>query len=75
MEDTSNALYGRKADSIRQLYVTAADLHNRLIQFAEENGLASARAGRSQDALEIHESLTLHNCKQTFKIGVYQSQH
>ncbi|RGP62686.1 c6 zinc finger domain-containing protein [Fusarium sporotrichioides] len=58
MEDAAEAIYGRKSTSIRQLYAVAEELRSRLHQFAQDCGIGSAT---TQESLEIHESITLHN--------------
>lgn len=61
MEDAAESIYGKKATSIRQLYVVADQLRGRLQQFAQDCGIASAHPGTEQESFEIHESITLHN--------------
>ncbi|KAH7242804.1 hypothetical protein BKA59DRAFT_400407 [Fusarium tricinctum] len=61
MEDAAEAIYGRRATSVRQLYVTAEELRGRLDQFAQDWGIASAQSDTGQGFLEMHESMTLHN--------------
>ncbi|CAF3560025.1 unnamed protein product [Fusarium graminearum] len=61
MEDAAEGVYGRKATSIRQLYAVAEELRGRLHQFAQDWGIGSAQLGTTQDPLDIHESMTLHN--------------
>jgi hypothetical protein len=61
MEDAAEAIYGRKATSVRQLYVVAEEVRARLHQFAQDCGIASAHPGTGQESLELHESMTLHN--------------
>ncbi|KAF4343796.1 C6 zinc finger domain protein [Fusarium beomiforme] len=61
MEDAAESIYGKKSNSLRQLYVTAERLYARLRQFAEEIGIASAHSSREQATLEPHEFITLHN--------------
>ncbi|WZH47155.1 C6 zinc finger domain-containing protein [Fusarium acuminatum] len=62
MEDAAEAIYGRRATSVRQLYVTAEELRGRLDQFAQDWCIASAQSDTGQGFLEMHESMTLHNC-------------
>ncbi|KAF5676564.1 C6 zinc finger domain-containing protein [Fusarium heterosporum] len=61
MEDAAEAIYGRKASSIRQLYITAEELRGRLNQYAQDCGIASAQFGTGSGHLEMHESMTLHS--------------
>ncbi|VTO93812.1 unnamed protein product [Fusarium graminearum] len=61
MEDAAEGVYGRKATSIRQLFAVAEELRGRLHQFAQDWGIGSAQLGTTQDPLDIHESMTLHN--------------
>ncbi|KLP18055.1 putative 1,4-Benzoquinone reductase [Fusarium fujikuroi] len=61
MEDAAEGMYGTRATSLRQLYVTAEELRGRLGQFAQEYGIASAQSGTDHGFLETHESMTLHN--------------
>ncbi|WXC58344.1 hypothetical protein SNK03_004241 [Fusarium graminearum] len=61
MEDAAEGIYGRKATSIRQLCAVAEELRGRLHQFAQDWGIGSAQLGTTQDPLDIHESMTLHN--------------
>ncbi|CVL12539.1 uncharacterized protein FPRN_15167 [Fusarium proliferatum] len=62
MEDAAEGMYGTRATSLRQLYVTAEELRGRLGQFAQEYGIASAQSSTDHGFLETHESMTLHNC-------------
>lgn len=64
MEDTADLIYGRKAASLRELFVTAEGLHSRLRQFAEEHGIASACVSRSLGTTGVHERLTLYSCEE-----------
>ncbi|KPA36176.1 c6 zinc finger protein [Fusarium langsethiae] len=61
MEDAAENIYGRKATSIRQLYVIAEELRGRLHQFAQDWGIGSAQLATTQEPLDIYESITLHN--------------
>ncbi|KAG8664947.1 uncharacterized protein FPOAC1_012924 [Fusarium poae] len=61
MEDAAEAIYGRKATSVRQLYVVAEELRVRLHQFAQDCGIGSPRLDSDQDSLDCHESMALHS--------------
>ncbi|RGP71231.1 c6 zinc finger domain-containing [Fusarium longipes] len=61
MEDAADAIYGRKATSLRQLYIVAEELRVRLYQFAQDCGIGSPRLDSDQDHLDCHESMALHS--------------
>ncbi|KAK7990428.1 hypothetical protein PG990_014708 [Apiospora arundinis] len=62
MEDGAKLIYGRKSESLRQLYVTAEGLYGQLRRFAETCDIASANSNQTQSPAEAIETLTLHNC-------------
>lgn len=63
MEDGAKLIYGRKSESLRQLYITAEGLYAQLRRFAESCDIASAHSNQTQSPTEAIETLTLHNCK------------
>ncbi|KAK8022550.1 C6 zinc finger domain protein [Apiospora rasikravindrae] len=62
MEDGAKLIYGRKSESLRQLYVTAEGIYAQLRRFAESCDIASAHSSQTQSPAEAIETLTLHNC-------------
>lgn len=61
MEITSETIYRRTTDSLRQLYRRAEDLHRRLRRFAEAYDIGSSYVDVSVSPEKTIESLTLHN--------------
>lgn len=63
MEAANETIYSKKAESLRQLYLTAEKLHGQLRQFAEAHGIGSTNVDRLKDTADAVESLVLHTCK------------
>ncbi|KAI1846645.1 hypothetical protein JX265_009052 [Neoarthrinium moseri] len=60
-EDGARIIYGRRYDSLGQLYVAAEKIHGRLREFAEQYGIGPASLGSRQkfpDGVSLHQ---LHN--------------
>lgn len=67
MEATSETIYRRTTDSLRQLYRRAEDIHRRLRRFADAYDIGSSyvdvdeHGGASGGPEKTIDSLTLHN--------------
>ncbi|KAF7515638.1 hypothetical protein G7054_g14480 [Neopestalotiopsis clavispora] len=59
-EDGARLIYGRRYDSLGQLYVTAEKIGSRLREFAEQNGIGSAGIPSKQAPRGTIASLRLH---------------
>ncbi|KAJ9141826.1 C6 zinc finger domain containing protein [Pleurostoma richardsiae] len=61
IEEAVDTIYGRRSESLLQLYEKAEAVHVRLLQCAEEFGIASASTGQNSGQLDDLGSLMLHN--------------
>lgn len=60
-EDGARVIYGRRYDSLGQLYVAAEKIGVRLRQFADENSIGSAGLANRHKSIGAVASLQLHN--------------
>lgn len=60
-EDGTKAIYGRRYESLGQLYVAAEKIGVRLREFAEQSGIGSAGLSNKHKARGAVASLQLHN--------------
>ncbi|KAI0167704.1 hypothetical protein BJ166DRAFT_239504 [Pestalotiopsis sp. NC0098] len=59
-EDGARLIYGRRYDSLGQLYITAEKIGSRLREFAEQNGIGSAGMSNKHAKRGTIASLRLH---------------
>ncbi|EOO02409.1 putative c6 zinc finger domain protein [Phaeoacremonium minimum UCRPA7] len=61
IEDAVDTIYHHRSESLLQLYEKAERVHARLLQYADEFGIASAGTGHNRNKFDDLGSLILHN--------------